>query len=246
MIFFLKHLFLITVAQAESVYDSDLIKGFGQSAGWQISGFDNNPIENTIAFFINFALAFVGIILLVLTLKAGFSWMMARDDKEVINSSKKTLSGCVVGLIIILSSYTVSNFVITKINKAERNNAIINGQNTGGGIGIDPGHLSQTVCQNNSDCPAEAPYCTGKDWYTGYVGYCNCCDDNLDGHSCSDSGRNAYCIAQFGSQAASGQSAKCINIGNGFNTSCVLTCNTDSDCPLNYHCGNNEYCYKNQ
>ena len=219
-----------TIAIA-STYDNGLVDAFSKSAGLKTDT-GATPIENTVAFFITIALGFIGIVLIVITLRAGILWMTAQDDKKVIENSKKTILGCAVGLFIALSSFAISDFIITNINKAEKNTFHQNANSAP----TNPGSLSQTVCESNSQCPQEAPYCTGKGWYTANLGYCNCCDNNSTNNKCSDQAeRKKYCQETYGAGYL------CDDVGNGINTSCVKDCvvgaiNDPLNCPSGQIC----------
>ena len=65
----------------------------------------NFPV--TAARIVRIGLSFVGIILLVLVLGAGFTWMTAGGDEEKIIKAKKTLVNAFVGLFLIFSAYSI-------------------------------------------------------------------------------------------------------------------------------------------
>ncbi|MFH1187268.1 MAG: hypothetical protein V1688_00210 [bacterium] len=67
---------------------------------------------------IQYALSFLGVIFLALLIYAGFIWMTAAGDQEAITKAKNILQSSVIGLIIILSSYAVTYFVLQNLTKA--------------------------------------------------------------------------------------------------------------------------------
>ncbi len=84
------------------------------------------PISNTIALgttdiriiignIIYVALGLLGIVLLVIIIYAGFLWMTSGGNEEQIAKAKKYLTNGVIGLIIILCSYAITYFVITRL-----------------------------------------------------------------------------------------------------------------------------------
>ncbi len=191
-------------------YDSGYVDALGKSAGLNTT--NTTTIEETVAFFITILLGFVGIILLVITIKAGALWMTAQGDKKIIDNSKKTIIGSAIGLFLILSSYSLSEFVIQSINQAAQNNFNQVATTTPTGSG----GFSQTVCESNSQCPTDAPFCTDKAFYTAQLGYCNCCNNDIPERKCdNETTRHSYCQQTYGSNF------KCKNIGNGINTSCM-------------------------
>jgi len=65
-----------------------------------------------VARLIHMALGFVGIILLLMILSSGFSFMVSGGDEEKTASAKRTLFNAIIGVIIILSAYSIVNFVL--------------------------------------------------------------------------------------------------------------------------------------
>lgn len=82
-------------------------------AGALASGED---IRVTAGRFIQFALSFLGVIAVVLVMYAGFLWMTSGGDEEKINKAKQILKNAVIGLIIILSAWTITFFILKSIS----------------------------------------------------------------------------------------------------------------------------------
>lgn len=57
-------------------------------------------------------LGFLGIIMVALVIYSGWQYMSAGGDKAKLEEAKKRIQNAVIGLIIILSAYTITNFVI--------------------------------------------------------------------------------------------------------------------------------------
>ena len=64
---------------------------------------------------INIALSLVGTIFTVLIVYSGFLWMTASGDSSQIDKAKQILTSSVIGLIIVLSAYSLSNFIVGKM-----------------------------------------------------------------------------------------------------------------------------------
>lgn len=75
-------------------------------------------ISEIVASIIQYALSFLGVIFLILLIYGGFIWMTASGDQEKITKSKEILQSSIIGLIIILTSYTITYFVIESLTKA--------------------------------------------------------------------------------------------------------------------------------
>lgn len=64
---------------------------------------------------IKMILASVGTIFLILTVYAGFLWMTANGEEERVTKSKNTLITSTIGLLIIISSYAITNLVMDRL-----------------------------------------------------------------------------------------------------------------------------------
>lgn len=82
------------------------------------TGLSENNLETTIGTLINIALSLLGIVFLLLTLYAGWLWMTSQGDSKQTQKAKDILITAVVGLVILLSAYAISNFVIDNIQTA--------------------------------------------------------------------------------------------------------------------------------
>ncbi len=65
---------------------------------------------------INIVLSLVGILVLGYTLYAGFLWMTSGGEKEGAESAMKMLRQAVIGLIIVVSAFAISSFVLDKLS----------------------------------------------------------------------------------------------------------------------------------
>jgi hypothetical protein len=75
-------------------------------------------IPSIIANIIQYLLSFLGVLFLGLLIYAGFLWMIASGDEEKITKAKTILQSSLIGIIIILSSYALTYFIIKNLTKA--------------------------------------------------------------------------------------------------------------------------------
>jgi len=101
----------VTPLPPPAMQAQNMLNDIGVGAGIQTS----RDLPGIIALIINVVLGLLGVIFLVLTVYAGFLWMTAREDKAVVENAQKILKNAVIGLIITLAAYAISNFVITNI-----------------------------------------------------------------------------------------------------------------------------------
>ena len=77
----------------------------------------------TVARILNTLFGILGIVFVVLTLYAGFLWMTAGGNEEQITKAKNTITRAAIGLAIILTSYSLTRFVVSSLLKA----TVVNG-----------------------------------------------------------------------------------------------------------------------
>lgn len=97
------------------------------------AGLSSTPLPIIIGRIIAVGLAFVGVILLVIVLYAGFLWMTAGGNGDQIDRAKKLITNGVVGLVIILSSYAITTFVVRALTDGV---GIFSGGDGSGGSGV--------------------------------------------------------------------------------------------------------------
>jgi hypothetical protein len=98
---------------------------------------------------INALLGFLGVILVILIIYAGFIWMTATGDEQKIGKAKKLLGSSIVGLAIVLASYAIASFTISTLEKGTGASSGGNNQTqTCSGVG---GYCAIPPCTPNTD-----------------------------------------------------------------------------------------------
>jgi hypothetical protein len=92
---------------------SQLLMDAGQK-GYGVSGTPTD-IRETIGKIINFVLSLVGIVFFVLILYGGFLWMTASGNDEKVEKAQKIITASVIGLIIIVTAWMITNFVVFNV-----------------------------------------------------------------------------------------------------------------------------------
>ena len=69
----------------------------------------DEPIASIVGRIIGIFLSVLGIIFLILVIYAGFLWMTAGGNADRVDKAKKILIQSVIGLIIILLSFAITN-----------------------------------------------------------------------------------------------------------------------------------------
>ncbi|MFW0862707.1 MAG: hypothetical protein ACKKL6_03955 [Candidatus Komeilibacteria bacterium] len=94
----------------------------------------STDVENIVINFIQILLGFLGLVFVILIIWSGFQWMTAGGNSTAIDSAKKRIINAIIGLIIVLAAYVITDFVITNVYNSTR----------GGG----------NECSSDSDCPS--------------------------------------------------------------------------------------------
>lgn len=168
---------------------------------------------------INIVLGFLGVIALGLITYAGYIWMTSNGNEEQITKAKKTLTSAAIGLVIILSAWAITTFVLSRLSDASHGGGsgvectsgatlscgyggngtmyCINGSwgNCIGGSDYGPGQNNPKYCDVdtiNPGCQANSNLCAPSDY----------CDDNClcvprggTGDSCNLNDNGNICSA---------------------------------------------------
>ncbi len=67
---------------------------------------------------INAFLSLFGIIFMILIIYGGYKWMLAAGREDEINSAKEIIKAAVIGLIIVMASYAITYFVVSRLQSA--------------------------------------------------------------------------------------------------------------------------------
>ena len=95
--------------------------GFAQTQNSAIqtrAGFtgQTSDLATIVGNIINIVLGFLGVLLLIYLVYAGFLWMTATDSKGP-DKAKEMIKNSIIGLIIIVSSFAISNFVLNALGR---------------------------------------------------------------------------------------------------------------------------------
>ncbi|MBI2050507.1 MAG: Ig-like domain-containing protein [Parcubacteria group bacterium] len=92
---------------------------FGLDSGFTEVGVQTDrDVKSIAATIINVAFGFLGIVAVIVIMYAGYLWMTASGNEEQISRAKSILRNAVIGLVIILSSWAIAAFVISRLSGA--------------------------------------------------------------------------------------------------------------------------------
>ncbi|MEK7211476.1 MAG: pilin, partial [Patescibacteria group bacterium] len=75
-------------------------------------------IRVTIAKILNAGFGFLGVAMLAIVVYSGFLYMTSGGDPQKTAKARKWLTNSVIGLVIILSAFAITNFVLRSLNEA--------------------------------------------------------------------------------------------------------------------------------
>lgn len=104
---------LFHVAPAVHAQDAGL-----QDVGTAAEIDTGRTIYDTIGLIIGIFFGILGIIFLVLAIYAGFLWMTAGGNADQIDKAKRILINATIGLVITLSAYAITTFIVNAIGRA--------------------------------------------------------------------------------------------------------------------------------
>jgi len=75
-------------------------------------------LPQTIGSIIKIILGFLGIVLLIVIIYGGWLWMTAGGDEEQVKKAKSWIVNGIIGLVIILLAYAITDYVIGELLEA--------------------------------------------------------------------------------------------------------------------------------
>ncbi|HQB50941.1 MAG TPA: hypothetical protein PLT32_01845 [bacterium] len=110
--FYLSFLIVPNLVQAQNSTNFGL-DTTASTAGLKKSG----SLSARVGELIGVILGFVGVIFLILIIYAGITIMTANGNKTKVEDARKTITGAVTGLIVVLSAYAITAFMGSSFGK---------------------------------------------------------------------------------------------------------------------------------
>lgn len=105
---------IVVAAQSPFEEAGNLVNQVGGNAGLGTP----QPLTTIAGRIINVALGFLGVVLLAYLLYAGFLWMTSGGESTKADQAKTMIRNAIIGLIIIVAAFAISNFVLTSLVNA--------------------------------------------------------------------------------------------------------------------------------
>ncbi len=87
------------------------------------TGLSGQDIRISVVKVINVLLGLLGLVFVVLILYAGFMWMTSAGNTEKVDTAKKILGASIIGLVIIMTAYSITRFVLINLSEVTNNQA---------------------------------------------------------------------------------------------------------------------------
>lgn len=108
---FIGALFLLLLVFAVPSLAAD----YGLSDAGTKAGYQETNVFTFTGKVINMGLSLLAILFLGVMLYAGIRWMTARGNEEYSTKAKTALEAGIIGLIIVLSAYAITTFVMQRL-----------------------------------------------------------------------------------------------------------------------------------
>lgn len=115
-VLFILGIFLVGIFVAHPVHAQDVVQNLatvGQSAG-----LGNVGLYTIIGRIIKIFFGILAAVALVLIIFAGYKWMTAAGDEKQVEDAKNILKNGIIGLVIISTSFAITQFVMSKLTGA--------------------------------------------------------------------------------------------------------------------------------
>jgi len=104
-----------TTAQAANFGDAGALF---EDTGVQAYGEQPRDIRAIVASIVKGALSLLGIIFLLLVIYGGYLWMTAQGEEKQVQKAKDVLKQAIIGIIIVLLAYAITEFIISTITES--------------------------------------------------------------------------------------------------------------------------------
>lgn len=104
-------IFISQTASAQLLTDTDGLTTMTETFAGE-ANMGSVSIGYLVARIIQIVLSLLAIIFLILIIIAGFRWMTANGNEEVVKKAVGAMKTAIIGLVVILSAYAITYFVL--------------------------------------------------------------------------------------------------------------------------------------
>lgn len=103
---------LLTATASFAAQPTVQLKDLGLQEVQENAGLGDQTFQATAGQLIRVVLSTLGLIAIAITIWGGFRWMTAGGSEDKVDEAKKILYSGIIGIVIILSAYAMTNFVL--------------------------------------------------------------------------------------------------------------------------------------
>lgn len=115
-LFLFSFVFFGNMGLAKTPFETSLEDTAKETGHVDSSGGGGKSIDQIVQTVINVVLSFLGVGFLILMIYGGYVWMIARGNEQEVTKAKNIITSAIIGLIIVLSAYAISYFVISSFD----------------------------------------------------------------------------------------------------------------------------------
>lgn len=109
-------LYFPSLVGAQGLIDGNKIDIAAKTSNFSSTvGFSEASIGAVVATLLKTALSILALLFLVLTVMAGFQWMNAGGNEEVVKKAQSSFKNAIIGLVIVLAAYAITYFIFNNL-----------------------------------------------------------------------------------------------------------------------------------
>ncbi len=112
ILFFVCNLFFVSFVNAK--YTAENAEHFLNEAN-KGAGVEQTDVITLSSRIVKVGLTAVSLVFFILIFYAGYRWLMARGEEEKIKKARDTIIASIIGLVIVVGSYAITNFVVNRL-----------------------------------------------------------------------------------------------------------------------------------
>lgn len=86
-----------------------------EAGGLGLNTSAQTDLKQVIVNVVKFILTFLGLLAVIIIIYGGFLWMTSRGNDEQVGQAKSTITAGLIGLVIIILAYVITNVVVSTI-----------------------------------------------------------------------------------------------------------------------------------
>jgi len=108
---------VISINQAQAFDFSGQLKD--RAVDYGLAGGDgvatSKSLPQIIGLIIRSALAFLGVVFLIIIIIAGIRWMWSGGDEETVNKARSSIKNAAIGAVVTLGAYAITYYVLSAL-----------------------------------------------------------------------------------------------------------------------------------